>query len=210
MESLQIVNGASLEEHFGRAQMFLRMSQEVMAEDRTRAFRLAIASIYFARAIADQLLAEAEDKGSRTNPEDKDAGRDARREFDTYLAETVAYFKLVDYARLQDFHRRALMPPVEGRMCVTMQGPATAISRQGGLAGIQGIGREMRVIEERNSSVKLDRPVQQRDDELLDDKSNEWIPIHTILTEYLRTIRPVIDLHVRSTTRQGENGDEYM
>ncbi len=56
IQSLQIIDHKPYEEQFSRAEAFLKLSDEAAAKDSVHAFRLAVAAVYFARAIADQLL----------------------------------------------------------------------------------------------------------------------------------------------------------
>jgi hypothetical protein len=176
---------SDLAEHLARARFFLEQSR--LQSDAEKRSRFIMASVYPARAVIEVVIDHLKQgmiKGDF-------------REFLSEAAETVRYFKVIEYLRDHDFHRRALQF-VPGRQA--MYGPiqlSTGNSPSGGAAfSGTGLGGRMEESTTKSGYVRQDRPLQIRDFEI-DVEEEGWVPIDLVLDTYLGEVETFIGPFVR-------------
>ena len=170
-----------LTEQVRRVELLLTIAQQASTDPVMR-HRLLVVAIYPAAAIAQLMI---------DNPTKVNAGEDDVLK--EQLDDSVEYYRLVMKVRLHDFHRTTVMPPTPGRKTMSSSGPFRLTSRQGGVAQIQGVGPDKKLIKTRNSSIKQDRPLETMDGQVWDDSSGDWVDLFDVLQTYLKSILPFVE-----------------
>lgn len=166
-----------IEEQFERAKFFLDESQT--SQDRLGRFRRLVASIYFARAIVELMLEAAY----------KQEVPKSRDDLGQILVKILPHYMLIEKLRIHDFHRFGLLE----RQGVFIGGPIKLIASQGYAS--------LRITPEGdpesnttgNSQVRGQRPLTMKGDHVFDEDINGYIPIDSILTEYLSAVPEAIE-----------------
>jgi len=176
---------SDLTEHLARARFFLEQSR--LQSDAEKRSRFIVASIYPARAVIEVVIDHLK----------RGMIKGDFREFLREAAETVRYFKVIEYLRDHDFHRRAVqfVPGLQA-----MYGPIrlnTGKSPGGGaaFAGI-GLGGRMEESTTKSGYVRQDRPLQIRGFEI-DVEEEGWVSIDLVLDTYLGEVETFMGAFVR-------------
>ncbi|HUW32017.1 MAG TPA: hypothetical protein VM223_10425 [Planctomycetota bacterium] len=171
---------AGMREHLTRVQMFLDLAhRSANPEER---FRLLIAGVYFARAIAE-LMFEATDSKQVTSTRD---------ELKTKLPSKLPWFNLIEKIRIHDFHRFGLLAPNPKMRTVFHGGPMKLQARKG--AAVYAFGRNGPLrITTGDSTIKEQRPLLCNNGMYFDEETNRWLSLDQILTDYLKAAPEVID-----------------
>ena len=176
-----ILPDSDLGEHLARARFFLEQAKS--QSDPQKASWFVMASIYSARAIIELMV-------------DYFKTKKLKGEFKDFLAaaaERIPYFKVIEYLRDHDFHRRAIRF-TPGRQA--MYGPITigTGNSPGAIAAVTGSGVEGCMEEQtaKTGFVKQNRPLQIRGFEI-DAEGEGWVPIDRVLDTYLREVEAFIE-----------------
>lgn len=170
---------ADLAEHLSRARFFLDQSKT--EKDATRKSWFVLATVYPSRAVVEVMIDRLRRGMLKGEFED----------FLTKAAEQVQYFKVIEYLRVQDFHRRAVRF-APGRL--GMFGPIKlgTGNSPGGAATVSGaFGEAMHADTAKTGYVKQDRPVQIRDFEIYVEQEG-WASIDRVLAVYLDQLEAFI------------------
>lgn len=170
-----------LTEQVRRVELLLTIAQQASTNPVIR-HRLLVVAVYPAAAIAHLMI----DNPTKVNSGEEEV---LKKE----LEDTVRFYRLVMKVRLHDFHRTTVMPPIAGRETMRSAGPFRLTSRQGGVAQMQGIGPDKKLITTRNSSIKQDRPLETMDGQVWDDSSGNWFDLFDVLRAYLKSILPFVE-----------------
>jgi hypothetical protein len=172
---------SDLGEHLARARFFLEQAKA--QNDPQKASWFVMASVYSARAVIALMVDYFKTK--KLKGEFKD--------FLSAAAESVPYFKIIEYLRDHDFHRRAVrfIPGAE-----VLYGPirlGTGNSPRA-IAAVTGSGVEGRMEEQtaKTGFIKQDRPLQIRGFEI-DVEDEGWVRIDRVLDTYLREVETFIE-----------------
>jgi len=145
-----------------------------------------MASVYPARAVIEMVV----DNLKKRRPEG------AYEDFLKEAAETVPYFKTIEYLRAHDFHRRAVLF-VPGRQ--VMYGPiqlTTGNSSRGAAAFGGRPGERMEPSTAKSGRVRQNRPIQIKGFEI-DVEGEGWVPIDRVLDVYLNDVETFIGAFLR-------------
>jgi hypothetical protein len=175
-----ILPETDLGEHLARARFFLEQAKS--QSDPQKASWFLIASIYPARAIVELMVDYLKTGQLKGDHED----------FRAAAAEKVRYFKVVEYLRDHDFHRRAVRF-IPGQ---AMYGPiklGTGKSpRASAAVTASGVEGRMEKQTTKTGSVKQDRPLQIRGFEI-NVEGEGWVQIDRILDTYLHEVESFIE-----------------
>jgi len=168
----------SVAEQFERAAFFYNVGASF--KDRIYRFRYMIASLYFARSICEIMLESAK-KGNLTISKN-----DLKQE----LKETLPRYELIQLFRIHDFHRCVVLER-EGVLHVSgpihikagKQPASVKMNPEGGI----------KVEEQGESRVNLNRPLQQQNGSFWDDNRKEYIALDAALVDYLQQIPKAIE-----------------
>jgi hypothetical protein len=168
-------------EHLARARFFLEQAKSQSDPQKTSWF--VMASVYSARAVIELMV-------------DYFKTKKLKGEFKDFLAaaaERVPYFKVIEYLRDHDFHRRAIRF-IPGRQAI--YGPITigTGNSPGSSAAVVGSGVEGRMEAQtaKTGFVKQNRPLQIRAFEI-DVEGEGWVSIDRTLDTYLREVETFIE-----------------
>lgn len=167
----------SIDVHFDRAKFFFACALNAKSEK--EAENCFVACIYFCRAPFEILVTRAKNKQIDI-------------ECDKLFSEAegnIRHFKIIEAARVQDFHRTAIRFKTGTMM---MGGPITIKSgaQTGGGASFSVTADGERIKEiQGNSSVKLNRPIQIHGFSIYSEVLKKLIPIQNIIDEYLIDIQ---------------------
>jgi hypothetical protein len=165
-----------LSEHLARARFFLEQSR--LQDDAEKRNRYIMACVYPARAVIEVIIRRLKSRMLKGDFND----------FLTEAAPAVRYFKIIEYLRLHDFHRRVVQF-VPGRQ--VMYGPitfGTGNSPQGAAAmSGTGPGGLMEESTAKTGYVKQDRPLQIRGF-VIHVEGEGWVPMDQVLGTYLSDV----------------------
>ena len=174
----------SIETHIERAKFFFACALNALNnKSEKEAESCFVASIYFCRAPFEILVTRA--KNNEIDSEYKSLFTDAEK--------NIRHFKIIEAARVQDFHRTAIKFKTGAMM---MGGPITIKSgsrSKGGTSFSVKADGERDINTSGNSSVKLNRPIQIHEFSIYSEVLEELIPIPHILDQYILDMEKFVE-----------------
>ena len=174
----------SLKDHIARSEFFLNHALATGPIESLEIYNwLLMASVNSARAPIEIALTEL-DIINREN---------SKAEFLTEAEEKVRHFTLIATIRVHDFHRGAVHL-VPGAMSVRGPIKGKSGSQSNSAVGIRMNPEtgELEEIKTRNASLKYDRPLQLRGNEVYDFAIKSYVPLDAALGEYLADLKPLL------------------
>ncbi|MDI6450190.1 hypothetical protein [Anaerobaca lacustris] len=163
---------AGLWEHYKRVVFFHTLTET--CPDVTPKFRLPLAGVYSAQAVA-QLMYETADKQQLSQ---------TREELKTYLQQHIRWYDLIERIRIHDFHRVGIVPPDPQLKTMTLAGPVKLRARKE-VAVYQVPSEGPRKLTTGNSSIKEQRPLLAVDGRFFDENTRQYVPLSQILSDFL-------------------------
>ena len=174
----------SIKDHMARSEFFLN---HAVAADSLEIFNwLLMASVNSARAPIEIALTEL----------DNIKKFDEKAKFLAEAEKKVRHCTLIATVRVHDFHRGAvhLTPGA-----ISVRGPikGKTSSQPNSTVGIRMDPQtaELQEIKTRNASLKYDRPLQTRENEVYDFAIKAYVPLHLALSEYLIDLKPLLCIY---------------
>ncbi|MEX2214122.1 MAG: hypothetical protein WD768_08345 [Phycisphaeraceae bacterium] len=176
-----------INEQHHRAVWFINLCAK--AGDATALFRLQFAALYPARAIVELMLDAAENQELPAY-HNKDVKK-ARKQFEEVLSPRLTHYALIERIRIHDFHRSGCVPPDPKRVEMFFGGQMKLTASKGAaVLSIPSTGPKVTLTG--NSSVKDQRSLCNVDGAFFDPVSDQYLPLHRVLVEYLKDVPDTI------------------
>ena len=171
----------SIKDHISRSEFFL---SHAIAADSLEIFNwLLMAGVNSARAPIEIALTELELMKKEAE----------KAKFLAEAEEKVRHCTLIATVRVHDFHRGAVhLTP--GAMSVLGPIKGKSSTQPNSTVGIRMDSQtaELQEIKTRNASLKYDRPLQTRENEVYDFAIKAYVPLNLALSEYLIDLKPLL------------------
>ncbi len=171
----------SIKDHVTRSEFFLN---NAITSDSLEIFNwLLMASVNSARAPIEIASTEF----------DTMKKKDEKAKFLAEAEEKVRHCTLIATVRVHDFHRGAVHL-IPGSMSVRGPIKGKSGSQPNSTVGIRMDSQtaELQEIKTRNASLKYDRPLQTRENEVYDFAIKAYVPLHLAVSEYLTDLKPLL------------------
>jgi len=166
--------------HLARARVFAELARS--HQGREEESDLLIAAVYAARAFYENFYHEAKTGKIKITTE----------ALQSLFVERVRHFKLIEYVRRQDFHRR----PVSFREgVVAYHGQAVAkVTQAGSIAAMKvtADGKKLKLLK-RNASIKEDHPIHVSGFTVSDPDTDTMVDIRQAVANYLEDAEVLIE-----------------
>ena len=180
-----------IKEQFERAASLLEEARS--SGDCLFRFRHLVAAIYPARAVVELMLESA----------DKQEIPESREVLEELLIEGLPRYHLVEKMRIHDFHRFGLRQ----QQGMFLGGPLKLqAAGKGGTAAIFGTGSGFKQAVSKGSTIKEQRTLQSRGEEVFDESVDQWVSVQTVLDEFLTAMPTIINLFMELCQAKTKGG----
>ncbi len=168
----------SVAEQFERAAFFYNVGTSF--KDRIYRFRFMIASLYFARSICEIMLESAKNGNLIIS----------KSSLKKELEKSLPRYKLIQLFRIHDFHRCVVL---EREGVIHVSGPIHIKAGRHPASVQMNPEGGIKVEEQGESRVNLNRPLQQQNGRFWDEYKKEYVFLDKALADYLQQIPKAIE-----------------